>query len=91
MWCNGNTSVSKTENEGSTPSTYAKARVMELVDITDLKSVGPRPWEFESPRPHQNPHFMCRKSLNHKQCVNHVAWSVEQIAQQNRGIICAMP
>ena len=24
---------------------------------------------------------MCRKSLNHKQCVNHVAWSVEQ----NRG------
>ena len=24
-----------------------------MVDITDLKSVGPRPWEFKSPRPHQ--------------------------------------
>ena len=38
-----------------------------------------------------NPHFMCRKSLIHKHCVNHVTWSVEQIAQQNRGTICAMP
>ena len=28
---------------------------------------------------------MCRKSLIHKHCVDHVAWSVEQIAQQNRG------
>ena len=36
-------------------------------------------------------HFMCRKSLIHKHCVNHVAWSVEQIAQQKRGTICAMP
>jgi len=23
-----------------------------MVDITDLKSVGLRPWEFKSPRPH---------------------------------------
>ena len=30
-----------------------KALVMELVDIADLKSVGFKPWEFESPRGHQ--------------------------------------
>ena len=30
-------------------------------------------------------HLKCNKSLIHKHYVDHVAWSVEQIAQQNRG------
>ena len=44
-------------------------------------------WEFESPRPHHNPHFMCHNLLIHKHCVNHVAWSVEQIAYLKSGLI----
>tara|TARA_B100000035_G_scaffold272905_1_gene248470 strand:+ start:231 stop:383 length:153 start_codon:yes stop_codon:yes gene_type:complete len=34
-----------------------------MVDITDLKSVGLRPWEFKSPRPHHSLIKNAAKSL----------------------------
>ena len=36
-----------------------------MVDITDLKSVGLRPWEFESPRPH---HLLWHFLYNRLEC-----------------------
>ncbi len=36
-------------------------------------------------------YLICNKSLIHKYCVDHVAWSVEQSVQQKRDTICAMP
>ena len=46
--------------------------------------------EINYRRPHHNPHFMCRKSLIHKHCVNHVTWSVEQIATKKEApyVLC---
>ena len=58
--------------------------LLVLLNGADLRQIVIR-------RPHHLCHLKCNKSLIHKHFVFDVTWSVEQIAQQNRGTICAMP